>query len=162
MDVKEFLAHFKDDLPVNTFDDYDQYLKWQRAFYKKTLPYHDTAKQSYFHEENRLVDNGYSHPDAGHLREFAYLGLFTNQDELEFSNLIGKVSGNLVKIDNEQDMDTALNYLYGMADFILHEIQHGDKLSDSFKDLKSKIIETKKLDTEGIGELVVRFIDLIV
>src|SRR5687768_3272367 len=114
MNVKQFLEHFKDDLRHDRFDDHNDYLSWHGKFYDKTTPFHYSAKRSFFEEQNRLIDNrNYSLGEASeHLLEFAYLGLFTKEDDADFSRLIQKVSANLKAIDNETDMENALNYLY--------------------------------------------------
>lgn len=162
MDVKEFLSHFKADIPIITDAwTYDDYLKWHSEFYKKTLEFHSSAKQSYFELSNQLIDNRVYFDTTGTLGNFAYLGLFTDEDETEFVNLIRKATFNLTKIDNEADMETILSYLYWMSDFLFHEIDYRYKIALVMKELKTKIEETKNLDKKGTGELVVRFIDLI-
>lgn len=168
MNVQEFLAFFRNNIPNSnniewTFDDYQ---KWHPIFFERTSDFHQKVKQSYFEQTNKLVDENdfQKYYGIGSLSEFAYLGLFEEDDEVEFSNLIRKLTYKLDKTENESEIKAILDFIYSLADFLLHEY-YPEKESELRKlliELKMKIQEKNKCDCEKIGELVIRFIDLMI
>ena len=93
---------------------------------------------------------------------FAHLELFIESDHPNFTKLINKLSDNLLKIQTLESMEQALNFIYSYVDFIFHSIYPcGKELEVSLLVLKSNILKTEALDDEEVGELVIRFIDMM-
>lgn len=163
MSVQEFLAFFRDDLSkVLSPSTYDEYQKWQPIFFEKTQAFHNLAKRSYFEQINKIIDDSNYFNYYGDLSKFSYLGLFRNNDEIEFSNLIEKIVRKLNVIENTTEMEDTLSFTYSFSDFLLHEYYPEHELKKSLKKLKDKIIEVRELDKKKTGELIIRFIDLMI
>lgn len=168
MNVQEFLVFFRKDIPNsdNTEWTFDDYQKWHLIFYELTSNFHQKVKQSYFEQTNKLVDENdfQKYYGIGTLSEFAYLGLFKEEDEVEFSNLIRKLTNKLNKTENESEIKDILDFTYSLADFLLHEYypEEESDLRKSVIELKIKILEIQRYDRDKIGELVIRFIDLMI
>lgn len=167
MNVQEFLSFFRIDIPnrhdIKTFDDYKQ---WHATFFKLTADFHQKVKQSFFEQTNKLVDDNdfQKYYGIGTLSEFAYLGLFNEEDEVKFSDLIRKLTNKLDKTENESEIKDILDFIYSLADFLLHEYypEEESELRKLLVNLKLKILEKNEHDKEKIGELVIRFIDLMI
>lgn len=167
MNVQEFLSFFRNDIPnwdnVRTYDDYKQ---WHSTFFKLTTDFHQKVKQSFFEQTNKLVDENdfQKYYGIGTLSEFAYLGLFNEDDEVKFSDLIRKLTNKLDKTENESEVKDILDFIYSLADFLLHEYfpEEESELRKLLVHLKLKILEKNEHDKEEIGELVIRFIDLMI
>jgi hypothetical protein len=168
MNVQEFLVFFRKEIPNSDNIEWsiDDYQKWHPIFYELTSNLHDKVKQSYFEQTNLLIDenNFQKYYGIGTLSEFAYLGLFEEKDEVEFSNLIRKLTNKLDKTENESEIKDILDFIYNLADFLLHEYYpvEESELRKTLIELKMKIQEKNKYDCENIGELVIRFIDLMI
>jgi hypothetical protein len=170
MTVQEFFIHFRYNLPRKprnrnwTFSDYQ---KWHLVFYEQTAPFHISVKQSFFEQVNELIDKAsYSKVRAQlyqkKLCRFAHLGLFTQEDEANFAIIVKKLSQQLLATNNSEEMEALLWNIYSLADFLMHEIYPENEesgLVSALRELRSTILETKKLDKEGTGELVIRFIN---
>jgi len=168
MDVREFLIYFRNDIPdsANIEWTFDDYLQWHPIFFEKTSEFHQKAKQSYFEQTNKLVDenNFQRYFGIGALSEFAYLGLFNKEDEDNFSELVRKLTYKVNAIENEPEMEDVLHFIYSLVDFLLHEIypEENSDLRKSLIEMKIKILEKDRFDHENTGELVIRFIDLMI
>ncbi len=168
MNVQEFLVFFRKEIPhlQSTESAFDDYQKKHLIFHELTSNFHNKAKQSYFEQINKLIDKNdfQKYYGIGTLSEFAYLGLFGEKDEVEFSNLIRKLTNKLDITDNESEIKEILDFIYSLTDFILHEYypEEGGELRRSIIELKIKILEIEKYDHEKIGELIIRFLDLMI
>jgi len=163
MDVREFLLKYQDDLPKvlkkrGAFDDYE---KWLNDFHKKTLVDHCMVKQSYFEQTKKLINEANYSEYYGDLGEFAYLGLFDENDEEEFSMIINNLALKLDELEDEDEVENILGFLYTFMDFILHEYYPERKLLTSISNLRLKIVDKKAFDKKETGELVLRFINLM-
>jgi len=133
MEVQEFLNLFRGDIPDinNTEWSFDHYQKWHPMFYKKTLDFHRSVKQSYFEQTYKLIDENNYSLYYGPLSEFSYLGLFNEEDEIKFVCLIRKLTGKIDETEEEYRMGILLDYLYYIADFLLHEYYHYNGTKES-------------------------------
>ena len=167
MDVQEFLVFFRNDIPkINDIDwTFEKHKKWHPIFLDKTSDFHQKVKQSYFEQTNKLIEENdfQKYYGIGKLSEFAYLGLFVEEDEFEFSNLIRKLTSKLHKTENESEIKIILDFIYNFTDFLLHEYYPNKQgeLRKVLIDLKMKILEIDKYESEKTGELIIRFIDLM-
>ena len=161
MNVQEFLIKFKSDIP-DTEDPNYLYSEWKPLFFNKTAKYHKLVIASYFEQVNNIIGETNYDLYYPELVLFARLELFTESDQPNFAKVISKLSDNLLRIQTLESMKQALNFIYPYMDFIFHYVYPCDKeLMVSLLVLKSNILKTETLDKEKVGELVIRFIDLM-
>ena len=163
MNVQEFLTYFRNDiLEDSSFKGYNDYKKWHSLFFEKSKAFQISSKQSYFEQLSQLVDSGNYSDYYEFLSEFSYLNIFTEDDEIQFANFIRKLAKELNKIEKKDKMEVVLIFIYSLSDFLLHHFFPITVLKEPLKELKDRIFETRKLDHEKTGELVIRFIDLMI
>lgn len=165
MNVQEFLSLYSSELDdflnIKSFEDYQN---WHPKFFAKTIDFHLAVKKSYFEEINKIINENNYNSYYGSLSKFSYLGLFNEEDEGKFVEIIRKLIMKLDAANETITMEPILNFLYSFTDFLLHEYYPNkeSKLEMSLIELKSKIIETQKHDKEKMGKLIIRFIDLMI
>lgn len=166
MNIHVFIETYKEELSPPIFTPgwgYESWAEWARNFNEQTAELQPAVKQSYFEVSNAFI-TAINFEALHGLLIIHEPAMFGTEDEQDLLQLVSNATNVLLSIENQQDMEWALNYLHCMLDMLCHEVLYSTTETDLRSTLKSLTLNielTSGLDPKNTRCLVQQKIELM-